>query len=302
MNVKRITLVLLSAILFTMLIVPAPAYARTYDLSDTDMSISIDDTEWYVFTRDNIDNNPELEEVGVSVEQMREVFNINDAYLDAFVIYTGGGFLELIVVKKEGNFGVANLSSYSDEDVMELAEEVSGLQEIEDYSVYKKNGYKFVKLETVSTASDNITYNLCEYFTVVNKDIYSFKFQSVSQFDEEDYRRIEEIVGSIRFDVDNSLKEDVKRSVSVGKVALWAIVGAIGGGAIGGIIGFAVDKKRKAAKKASEGSVSQLNGAPYAAPDGLVKPEGYVEPDGFVRPEGYLESDGCVAPDDYKKE
>lgn len=293
---KQIAAFLFCLTLCVFAVAPAAAYAETYKPADTDITVTIDDTLWYVFTRDNIENNPELEEVGGSVEQMRKIFDINDAYIDAFVIGDDGDFLELIVVKKEAGSGVANLSNYSDELVADLAKEISGMQSIDDYSVYQNNGYKFVRLETVSTASDNITYNLCEYFTIVNRYVYSLKFQSVSKFNDEKYAMVKKIVDSVEFDVDETLKEDVERGVSVGKVALWAIVGAIGGGAVGGIIGFAVDRKKKAAKRASEEKAAMLNGAPYAGNDGFVKPEDYVESGGPVKPEGYDEADGFAKP------
>ncbi|MBO4935011.1 MAG: hypothetical protein J5441_07615 [Clostridia bacterium] len=299
---KQIAAFIFCLTLCVLAVAPAAAYAETYKPADTDITVTIDDTLWYVFTRDNIENNPELEEVGGSVEQMRKIFDINDAYIDAFVIGDDGDFLELIVVKKEAGSGVANLSNYSDELVADLAKEISGMQSIDDYSVYQNNGYKFVRLETVSTASDNITYNLCEYFTIVNRYVYSLKFQSVSKFNDEKYAMVKKIVDSVEFDVDETLKEDVERGVSVGKVALWAIVGAIGGGAVGGIIGFAVDRKKKAAKRASEEKAAVLNGVPYAGNDGFVKPEDYVESGGPVKPEGYDEADGFAKPDGRSEE
>jgi hypothetical protein len=128
------------------------------------------------------------------------------------------------------------------------------------------------------------------------------KFQSVSKFNDEKYAMVKKIVDSVEFDVDETLKEDVERGVSVGKVALWAIVGAIGGGAVGGIIGFAVDRKKKAAKRASEEKAAMLNGVPYAGNDGFVKPEDYVESGGPVKPDDCAEPDGFVRPDDYKKQ
>ena len=299
---KQIAAFIFCLTLCVLAVAPAAAYAETYKPADTDITVTIDDTLWYVFTRDNIENNPELEEVGGSVEQMRKIFDINDAYIDAFVIGDDGDFLELIVVKKEAGSGVANLSNYSDELVADLAKEISGMQSIDDYSVYRNNGYKFVRLETVSTASDNITYNLCEYFTIVNRYVYSLKFQSVSKFNDEKYAMVKKIVDSVEFDVDETLKEEAKRGVSVGKVALWAIVGAIGGGAVGGIIGFAVDRKKKAAKRASEEKAAMLNGVPYAGNDGFVKPEDYVESGGPVKPEGYDEADGFAKPDGRSEE
>ena len=300
---KRIVCFLFCLTLCVLCAAPA-AYAETYKPADTDIAITIDDTLWYVFTRDNIENNPELAEIGATPEQLRGVFDDNNAYMDAFVYIDGRDFIELFIIKEKTDSGLVNLSNYSDEDVAEFAKEVSKVKDaevVDEYSVYS-NKYKFALLKYKATASDNITYYLYEYITIVNKDVYSLKFQSPSGFDAGKAGQIKTLVDSVEFADDETLKEDVKRGVSVGKVALWAIVGAIGGGAVGGIIGFAVDRKRKAAKKASEESAAQLNGVPYAGDNCFVKLEDYVESGGLVKPEGYVEPDGFVKPDDHAGE
>ena len=45
-----------------MVFLPVSVYAETYSLGGTDMSIDVDDSLWYVFTRDNIKDNSELKE------------------------------------------------------------------------------------------------------------------------------------------------------------------------------------------------------------------------------------------------
>lgn len=301
---KRIVAFLFCLTLCVFAVAPAAAYAETYKPADTDITVTIDDTLWYVFTRDNIENNPELAEIGATPEQLRGVFDDNNAYMDAFVYIDGRDFIELFIIKEKTDSGLANLSNYSDDEVAEFAEEISKVKDaesVDEYSVYN-NKYKFALLKYKATAPDNITYCLYEYITIVNKDVYTLKFQSPSGFDAGKAGHIKTIVDSVEFDVDETLKEDVERGVSVGKVALWAIVGAIGGGAVGGIIGLAVDRKKKAAKRASEENAAMLNGVPYAGNDGFVKPDGFVESDGPVKPDDCAEPDGFVRPDDYKKQ
>ena len=291
---------LICLLLSAALTAPFAVCAETYKPNGTDVAITVDDTSWYVFTPDNLDNNPDLAELGASAEQMRKVFEMNDAFFDAFTIYDDGSFLELIAIKKKVDVGVANLADYGDDEVLELAKEVSGLQGIDDYSVYKKNGYKFVKLEAVSTAPDNITYNLCEYFTVVNKDIYSFKFQSTTEFTSDQYDVIAGIIDGVKFNVDESLKEGKKGGVLTG-----TLIGAAGGAAVGAVIALiskASAKKKKSAADVSGYGATVLNGVPYADGTGPVKPEGYVESDGPVKPDGSVESGGFADPNDQRKE
>ena len=81
---KRTISILLSVVLCAGAFLPITTYAETYNLGGTDMSISVDDTVWYVFTRDNIKNNSELEELGITYEAMYEILHNNEAYMDAF--------------------------------------------------------------------------------------------------------------------------------------------------------------------------------------------------------------------------
>ena len=60
-----------------LMLIPTLGYATTFELKNTDMDITIDESEWYVFTPDNILDNPELEELGLTYEYMLESFQNN---------------------------------------------------------------------------------------------------------------------------------------------------------------------------------------------------------------------------------
>lgn len=70
-----------------LLLMPISVYATSFKLRGTDMNISFDESNWYVFTPDNILNNEELEELGISYEYMVDSFNNNEAYLDAILFF-----------------------------------------------------------------------------------------------------------------------------------------------------------------------------------------------------------------------
>lgn len=237
---KRTMRILLSIILCFSAISPIITYAETYNLGGTDMSISVDDTVWYVFTRDNIKNNSELEELGITYEAMYEILHNNEAYMDAILYYENGEYTELFVRKRALNTGIANLSNYKDSEVLELAKELAKKQGANTYSVYK-NQYKFAKLEYVDS---NLGYYICEFVTCVNKDNYTFTFQSTSQFTDEEYAEIENIVDSVKFDIDTSIKE--KKSSSIAESVIEkAIGGAVSGGVVGAVIAITNKKKKK---------------------------------------------------------
>ena len=77
MKLRRFLLV----ILVFCLACPLTVYAKTYTMSNTDISISVDDSSWYVFTRDNIKNNSELKELGITSDYMQGFFEDNMAYM-----------------------------------------------------------------------------------------------------------------------------------------------------------------------------------------------------------------------------
>ena len=253
---KRTMRILLSIILCFSALLPIITYAETYNLGGTDMSISVDDTVWYVFTRDNIKNNSELEELGITYEAMYEILHNNEAYMDAIQYYEGGGYVEFFVRKRALDTGITNLSNYKDSEVLELAKELAKKQGANTYSVYE-NQYKFAKLEYVDS---NLGYYICEFVTFVNKDNYTFTFQSTSQFTDEEYAEIESIVDSIKFDIDTSIKE--KKSTSFAESVLEKTIGgAITGGIIGAVIAIVNKKKKKNCKTDNESAVdnTELN-------------------------------------------
>ena len=240
---KRTVSILLSIVLCVGVLLPITTYAETYNLGGTDMSISVDDTVWYVFTRDNIKNNSELDELGITYDAMFDILHNNEAYMDAILYYEDGEYVELFVRKRTLDTGIANLSNYKNSEVLELAKGLAKKQGAEKYSVYE-NQYKFAKLEYIDS---NYGYYICEFVTCVNKDNYTFTFQSTSRFTDEEYAEIESIVDSVKFDVDTSIKE--KKSTSIAEnVVEKTIGGAVIGGIIGAVIAITNIKKKKSSE------------------------------------------------------
>ena len=167
------------------------------------MSITINDTTWYVFTRDNIKHNSELEDLGVSYESVYDLLYNNEAYMDAIQYQEDGEYIELFVRKRTIDSSVVNLSNYSNDDALEFAKGLGERQKTNDYSVHETQ-YKFAKLKYTDA---NSGYYVCEFVTFVNKDNYTFTFQSPTPFSDSNYDEIEAIIDSIQFDIDASLKE-----------------------------------------------------------------------------------------------
>ena len=246
---KRNIPVIITIVMCLMVLIPMSVYAETYYLGGTDMSIRVDDSSWYVFTRDNIKNNSELDELGISYDAMYDIFCDNEAYMDALLLYEDGEFVEFFVRKRKLDADIVNLSNYKNSEVLKLAKGFANKQGADTYSVYE-NQYKFAKMEYIDS---NFGYYICEFVTVVNNDNYTFTFQSTSQFTDEEYAEIENIVDSVEFDVDTSIKE--KKTSSI---AESVIEKTIGGAVIGGIVGAVIAITNKKKKKSTESDETEI--------------------------------------------
>ena len=85
------------------LILPITVNAQRYYPEGTDLNIWIDDTKWYVFTRDNLYNNPELDDLGITYEYLYNFMHDNYVYLDGALFYDDDDNLELFIRKKDYN-------------------------------------------------------------------------------------------------------------------------------------------------------------------------------------------------------
>ena len=206
-----------------MVVLPLNVLATDFKLSGTDMQISFDESEWYVFTPDNILDNPELEELGISYDYMVDSFRENKASVDAVLFYADSeDYIEVFVIKTEVE-DVINLNNYDKGEIDELGEELA--TEFDATYEFYQNDYSFVKLEYQDKG-----FYINEYVTIVNGDGYSILVQKPYAFDSEDELRAKEIVDSIEFAIDESLKEPSR--VDWYKIFRYAIIGACAGALI----------------------------------------------------------------------
>ena len=223
-------------VMFMLLMVALPlnVLATDFILDGTDMQITFDESEWYVFTPENILDNPELEELGITYDYMVDSFEENKAYVDAILFYADSGDYIEIFVRKSDVEDVINLNNYSHDDLDEFGQALADRQNA-DYEIYQ-NDYSFVKLEY----QDAGLY-LNEYVTVINGDGYSITAQKPYSFDREDELRVKKIVDSIEFDVDESLREP--SNINWSTILKYSIIGACSGAFIAAI--FATMRKNK---------------------------------------------------------
>ena len=204
-------------LLFVLLMfVPIVGDATTFELKNTDMDITIDESEWYVFTPDNILDNPELEELGLTYEYMLESFQNNQAYLDAILFYYDSeDYIELFV-RKVALEDIGNLVNYDDDFIERFGQALADEQNA-NYEIYRTD-YPFILLDYMDQG-----FYLQEYYTIVNGNGYTITAQKPNAFSREDKARVEKIVDSVSFDVDLSLKEH--NSKETNKEVNYIIIG-----------------------------------------------------------------------------
>jgi len=225
MKLHKIMGVLLFIMLFAFLF-PTTMEAKTYKLPETDATVEMDDSEWYVFTRGNIKDNKELEELEITYDYINTLMQNNYIYMDAILYFEDSDdYIELFVRKKQMN-ELNQLTNFSDADVLDLAKELAKNQGATNYKVYKSD-YKYAKLEYQSQG-----FYLHEYYTIVNGYGYTITAQKPEKFSSEDAARIEKIVKEIKFDVNNNLKDNTLKKDEKNQNLTWipwvsATVGAV---------------------------------------------------------------------------
>ena len=208
--------------------VPMVANATTYSVEE-DMTIDFDDSIWYVFTRDNIEDNSELDELGISYDYIYDLLNNNHMYIDAVVYYNDGSdFIEILVRKKE-NSEIKNFTNYTNDDLMDFAKELAKKTGAEEYSVYE-NDYKFAYSNYYDSSAN---YYVDEYYTIVNGYGYTITAQKLTEFDDAEKYFVRTIIDTITFDIDTSLKENTSNNSIITAIIIGAGVGIVIGGSAG---------------------------------------------------------------------
>ena len=218
---KKRILIIITFVLLSLL--PLGVYAEEFKINETDISIEFDTNEWNVFTRDNIENNPNLDKLGIDYNTLNKTMNDNYIYLDAIFLNNNNN-LEFIIRKTKAD-SIINFSNYTDDDILDIAKGLADKQNSNNYDIYKNN-YKYAYLDYIDKG-----YYLVEYYTVVNGDSYTITVQKTSLINSNEREQIKNIIETIKFDVDEALEEEnletgIKFS-STSKYVRSAIIGVV---------------------------------------------------------------------------
>jgi len=225
---------ILMFLLAFMLLIPIGLSAKEIKVTDV-ISVDLNEEEWYIFTRDNIQDNPDLKELNISSDYMKNLFTTNDCYLDAltFLSEDTSNFIEMFVQIKgiEEKDTIDYLGYYSKSEIKDLAKEVAKTVNTNKYSIYENDKYTFIKLEYVSSSV-----SLIHYYTVINNKGYNIKFQKMKDFTEAEKKQVENILDKIKLE----LPEKTSR---INGAIEGVVIAAIIGGAVIGITNLSKKKK-----------------------------------------------------------
>lgn len=224
---------------------PICVSAKEYNIDDVYLKISLDDN-WYVFTRDNIKDNEDLQKFGVDEEYMEKMLKSNNVYIDAMSKDNKTEFIVIIPTTT----GINNLANYPDkmlenDMIPELKNKLSSSTNDIKAEVKTINGYKYIKM---SFYDSNVKRYVYKYYTVINSKGYNFQIQEATKI--EDEKVLDDIIKTVEIKVLNP-KESSKMQKEIDKYnkkdsGIWTkvLIGAIVG-AIIGAIGSIINRNKK---------------------------------------------------------
>lgn len=223
---------------------PIFVFAKEYEVKDVDVKLSIDD-DWYVFTRENLDDNNDLENFGVTKEYLTNLMNNNNIYIDA--IPHGGG-LEFFLVIPKKDMETNDMDSYSDNALEPTIASFKEKFNTDKCSIYKSK-HKYIRVDYYDS---NLKYYIINYYTIVDGKGYNFQLQKKSPINEEEMANLQKTIDTIEIgkveEKNNTSNEtSTTKGFDYKKILTKGVIGAVVGAIIGGLsvlITLIVKKKK----------------------------------------------------------
>ena len=181
---------------------PIFIFAKELEITDLNMNLNVNDND-IILSIDNLENNKDLEKLGISKETMENIMINNNIYLD---IIKADASYEILVIVPQTNVSIVNLTKKDDAFIENLRKEVVEETGAEISSIYKNN-YKFIMVDYYDKDTG---YYAVNYYTVVNSKGYNFQLQKKSKITDSDKNDLKEIVDSVKFKVIEEKKEEIK--------------------------------------------------------------------------------------------
>ena len=226
-------------ILFMLVLLILPIIVNATHYTAEDLTIDINDDNWMVFTRDNIENNPELSKLGVDSNTLKIQMNTFGMYIDAISTFDNVNYVEMFIFVKELEEKTMNLHKYKDKDAMEVGETIYSKYKPSRLELYKTKRLTYIVSEYTDKVNGKTLY-LTDYYTVINGRGYTIKVQSPGAFDEEAKNAIEKMIISISFKLNKTYEKSPYKNTWV-----YVIICAVVGGGLGAVSAVLKNKKKK---------------------------------------------------------
>lgn len=198
---KKVLLLLL----FMFVMFPVTVFGSIFDIPKTNITIDIDEDTWTVFTIEDVENEEIMESYGMDYNQMKNFFETNNVYLDAYANLDGENITELIIGKDKNENNINNLFELDDTAISDFAESFAADNNIENYDIYTSDDNVYIYY----TFFQNEHYG-AQYYTIVNGDNYYINFHSETDLNEELISSFDSVIDGITFNYKQS--ETVKPS------------------------------------------------------------------------------------------
>ena len=200
-------------------LLPIIVFAKEYEMKDIDIKLNIDD-DFIVLTKYNLDNNTDLEKVGVTKDYMENIMENNNIYFD--IIKPDLSYEILVVVPKTTPL-YKDLREATDEELKVLKETIVK-QTGDNLPIVYKNDYAFIEVNY----KDKTGYNIINYYTVINSRGYNIQLQKKEKITEDDKEDLSDIIDSIVFN-ENKTNENSKKPFDYKIILYGAIIGLMAG-------------------------------------------------------------------------
>ena len=208
-------------LLFIISLLPIFVYAKEYDIKDINLKLNASD-DWMVFTRDNLDNNEDLESLGLTKEMILPSYEQQGIYFDGI-----NNDVELLVIIPNIKLEVNNLSHFDDDIVKDTGKELAKKVGTDNYGTYSAK-HKFAVINYFDKATN---FYIVNYYTVVNAKGYNFQIQKATEINSDDIKKLENIVDTVEIEelpgFEKEKEEFTKKTFSFKNILIGALIGAV---------------------------------------------------------------------------
>ena len=204
-------------------LLPVFVFAKEYKLEDIDINkLNVNDEEYIVLTRDNLDNNSDLETLNITKDKYKEELIKDNIYFD---IIKRDISYEIIVVVPDTITEFNNLKDIDNTKLENIKKEITNKVGTDKVSTYK-NKYDYLVFEYVY--KDTGIY-IINYYTVINSRGYNIQLQKKTSITEEERNSLKKIVDSIDYKVVEEVIYEDKPKFNYMNLVYGAILGLMAG-------------------------------------------------------------------------